>query len=371
MTRLTRTEFIGKATLLHRNKYDYSNVEYINNSTKIKILCSSHGEFLQTPSDHLGGHGCPRCGGTQRSTTTNFIIGAKKIHGNRYDYSFVKYINAFSPVKILCKQHGYFHQTPNSHLSGCGCFNCNGSIKLDTVEFIRRAIQLHGDKYDYSKTTYTSYHKKLIITCKHHGDFLQRPSVHLRGSGCSVCSKNIKYSHEEFIKLAETIHGKRYNYSKTTYTGNKQKIVIICNKHGEFLQRPTDHLNNQQGCPKCNHSLGENKISKFLTNKNILYETEKSFIDCVNPDANSSKSKLRFDFFIPAKNLLIEYDGKQHFQSGACIKGKHVITSDELKAIQRRDKLKTRYARRKGIHLIRIKYTQFNNIESILEKALK
>ena len=120
----TKNIFIEKAMLIHGSKYDYSLVEYKNNYTKVKIICIEHGEFEQRPDNHLTGQRCGKCYGKNRKTS-DFILKANKIHKNKYDYSHVNYINSTTPVIIICKQHGEFNQTPDIHINQkCGCPQC-------------------------------------------------------------------------------------------------------------------------------------------------------------------------------------------------------------------------------------------------------
>ena len=186
--------FIQKAKEIHGDKYDYSKVEYINNHTKVCIICPEHGEFWQKPIHHTQGKGCPYCGGTKKLTTKEFVEKAKQIHGDRYDYSKVDYISAETKVCIICPEHGEFWQTPHAHLNGHRCPNCFGNIKLTNEEFIKRSKQIHGDRYDYSKVDYISAETKVCIICPEHGEFWQTPHMHLSSQGCPNCntSKNSK-----------------------------------------------------------------------------------------------------------------------------------------------------------------------------------
>lgn len=125
--KLTTEIFINKAKTIHENKYDYSLVDYKNAKIKVKIICKIHGEFEQLPSGHLTGYGCYKCsgGGGIVSNTNDFIEKANKIHNFKFDYSLTKYINAKEKIKIICKEHGVFEQTPNSHLiSKICCSKC-------------------------------------------------------------------------------------------------------------------------------------------------------------------------------------------------------------------------------------------------------
>jgi len=192
-------KFIERSNEIHNNKYDYSLVNYINNRTKIKIICLIHGIFEQTPDGHLSEKGCPKCGVKRRSeknrgTTKNFIERSNEIHNNKYDYSLVEYINNQTKIKIICPIHGEFLQTPHEHLKGSNCYKCRNEIikkKLSstTEEFILKANEIHNNKYDYSKVEYINNQTKIKIICPEHREFKQKAGSHLSGRGCSKCNK--------------------------------------------------------------------------------------------------------------------------------------------------------------------------------------
>ena len=151
MKKYTTNEFIKKAINIHGNKYDYSLVEYYGSQNKIIIICPKHGKFEQTPNNHLNGNGCPDCVKNKKMNTINFIEKSKVIHGNKYEYNLVKYCGSHANVNIVCKIHGVFNQMPTNHLNGNGCPDCgyneNGKIfKLDNLEFINRAKNIHENK---------------------------------------------------------------------------------------------------------------------------------------------------------------------------------------------------------------------------------
>ena len=185
--------FKEKAKKVHGNKYDYSKVEYVNSQTKVCIICPEHGEFWQTPANHLNGQRCPKCSikkvhEKQKFNTEKFIEQAKKVHGNKYDYSKVEYINNKTKVCIICPEHGEFWQRPDKHIHcSRGCPKCGGTDKLTTEEFIKKAKEVHGNKYDYSKVEYRTTERKVCIVCPEHGEFLQTPHAHLYGQGCPYC----------------------------------------------------------------------------------------------------------------------------------------------------------------------------------------
>lgn len=220
MKKLTCKDFINKANLIHNNKYDYSKVKYVNNSTKVCIICPEHGEFWQTPKSHLIGQGCPLCNGTFKLTNQEFIEKANFIHNNKYDYSKVEYVNSRTKVCIICPKHGEFWQTPYHHLNGHGCSKCRN--------------ENNGDR----------------------------------------CRGDVK----EFIEKANCIYNhNKYDYSKVEYINSHTKVCIICPEHGEFWQRPCCHTNLRQGCPFCNESQSEMEIEQLLCEHNILYIRQKRF----------------------------------------------------------------------------------------------
>ena len=147
----------------------------------------------------------------KKITTKDFIIKAQEIHGNKYNYSKVQYINSSTKVEIICPKHGSFWQTPNSHLSRKGCPECNGGISLTKEKFIEKANKLHNFKYDYSKVEYINNHTKVCIICPKHGEFWQTPNAHTsRSSGCPTCGHNSTVEHKK-------ISASRYDNFKKIY----------------------------------------------------------------------------------------------------------------------------------------------------------
>ena len=247
----------------------------------------------------------------------DFIEKAKKIHGNRYDYSRVEYINNKTKVCIICPEHGEFWQRPNDHLNRKGCPSCryiSSSIKLksNTEEFINKAKKIYGNKYNYSKVKYINSQTKVCIICPEHGEFWQRPNNLLNGHGCPICgikkrSESQVLGKLKFIKKAKKIHGNKYDYSRVEYVNNRTKVCIICPIHGEFWQTPDSHLQ-RNGCYKCRHSKLEDIIYMFLIDNNIKFEAQKTF------QWLRYKKPLRLDFYLPDYNIAIECQGEQHFK---------------------------------------------------------
>ena len=295
--------------------------------------------------------------------TEIFIAKAKKIHGERYNYSKVNYINAKTKIIILCKEHGEFQQSPTNHLSSYNCQKCAKNFRLDTNSFIEKAITIHKNKYDYSKVTYINADTPITIICHEHGEFNQIPDFHInRKCGCPKCSNNVKLDVSEFIEKANKVHDNKYDYSKVNYINNRNHIIIICKKHGEFIQIPFVHLL-QHGCPSC-----INKTEyKFFEKIKEIYPTIKRQYKvkwCKN------KQYLPYDFAIEELKIIIELDGEQHFTQVSN------WTSPEIQI--EKDKFKTECANQNGFSVIRLlqddvskdKFDWLNEIQLSVSKIM-
>ena len=306
-------QFLEDALKIHGNKYDYSKAEYKSNKEKVCIICPEHGEFWQLPSAHTRGQGCPHCERDRRSKTSEeFIKEAKQIHGDRYDYSKVKYINRNTPVTIICPTHGEFEQIPSNHLQGKGCPKCSKNYQYGTKKFIEKAQEVHNNKYDYSKVQYKTAKTPVTIICKKHGEFEQFPDVHLRGCGCPKCGKESMaqkqtLTQEEFIKRILEIHRDKYDFSKTIYKDSYSKVIVTCKEHGDFEIWPQTLLRGA-GCSKCalkSQTKLYEKLKKSFPNEEILFEVGKEIVPWLDLQ--------RFDIYFPKYNIAIEYNGQQHY----------------------------------------------------------
>lgn len=388
---LTTEEFIERAKKIHGDTYDYSKVNYKNAKTKVTIICPKHGEFEQTPHNHLKGEGCRLCGNEKalnaaKGTQENFLQKMEQLYGNEYDFSKFVYINNETKGIVICHKHGEFNHDPHTLSRGKGCPKCSKekayiNSRLTNDEFIKRAMEkyngehtyektdvnkrdedgkiivackkhgdfkinpirylhdrgcpmcgrermstlqaktvedfiidarkVHGNKYDYTKVEYINEQTPVKIICPIHGEFTQTPNAHLAGRGCQTCaieSIRIKNSStkEEFVKKATEIHNGKYTYDNFVYTNCHTRGVITCPIHGDFLQTPNAHLLGF-GCKKCKNSRAEAEIIKILdTNK-------------VNYDYQCGYRKLKWmgtqtlDFYLPDTNIAIECQGEQHF----------------------------------------------------------
>ena len=343
--------FILKADQTHNNEYDYSKSIYIDYVTPLIINCREHGEFTQKPREHLKRHGCPKCGRKSSSeklkTSHEELLEKFKIkHDDKYDYSKVDCVNNQTKVEIVCKKHGIFKQSSTSHLSGKGCPQCGNSVLKTLNKFIPEANSKHNNKYDYSKVDYINSQTKIEIICKEHGSFYQTPFKHLSYSyGCPQCGGSVKSTTKEFKDKAEKVHKKTFEYEKVDYTNNKTKVIITCDKHGDFEQLPNSHLMGH-GCPKCYNKITKphQKIIDILDSNNIKHEN----------NVKNLISDLEIDIFVHEYNFGIEVNGLYW----------HSLRNDNIEnhyRIKNLHNLKATLAEQNGIKLYQFWDFEINN----------
>lgn len=202
---LTQEEVLNRFKNKHGNKYDYSKVVFIGIKNKVEIICQTHGSFFQNPNKHYNWQGCPKCIGKNMSNN-DFIERCNKKHKNKYDYSKTNFIRNIDKIKIICPIHGEFEQVASAHLHGNGCIKCAGVERKSTQDFIKRAKEVHGDKYDYSLVNYTTCKDKVKIICGNHGVFEQSAISHLKGHICKKCSLENRMTTNDFINKSNIKH---------------------------------------------------------------------------------------------------------------------------------------------------------------------
>lgn len=354
MTKLTTEEFIEKSNTIHNFRYDYSISKYTSGKNKITIICNEHGEFSQRASAHLEGQGCMGCRLENRRTGLElFLERCFEIHGDKYDYSLIdKYTNNRDKVKVICKYHGVFEITPEHHTNRKQ--GCSECKKMGLEKFLISANKKHNNTYDYSLITeYKNNKEKVKIICKKHGVFEQRVIDHISGIGCSECTQNrFRLSTQDFINKANILHNNKYEYSSTIDFKSNKDKVEIICKEHGKFLQRVNSHLTGQGCPTCKESKGEEFIRNYLIDNKIGFIQEKKFKDCIY------KSELPFDFYLPELNTCIEYNGIQHYKPIEYFGG---LESFEYQII--RDKIKNEYCLNNNIHLLIIKYN-----DNILEK---
>lgn len=275
-----------------------------------------------------------------RLSTIKVIEKAKAVHGNKYNYNKLNYTGYHNKLTIICPEHGEFYQTLSNHIHGKkGCVKCaNDKIgdryRFTTEQFIEKAYKIHSNKYDYSLVEYLGNDVKVKIVCNNHGIFNQTPHDHLSGKGCVLCyrerqNNDKRYNKDDFINTAMIVHGFKYNYSNANYINNKTKLEIICNIHGSFWMKPNVHIQSKANCPKCiTASKGEELIKIILEKNNIDYVPQYRIPD-------KRYKRLRYDFYLPTHNLIIEFHGEQHYKPikhfGGVENYRHIVKRDLFK----------------------------------------
>jgi hypothetical protein len=303
----------------------------------------------------------------------------------------------------------------------------NMAAGYTTKEFIRKAREVHGKRYRYSKLQYEGTNVKATITCRKHGDFKQTPNSHLNSNGCPVCGGTQQRTLEEFVRRAQAIHGKRYDYSKTKYVRALDNVIIVCRVHGEFNQTPHSHINAESGCPKCGFDsmkkLQRSTCSEFVKAARRIHGTvydynqfvytnnrTKSLIICLkhgefeqSPDNHlagkgcpickescgekkvarileslrvpfsrqfkipecRSKRVLPFDFdvWLCGKPYLIEYHGVQHYRPSLLFGPRQFMQQ------KKHDSIKKEFCKKNGIPLLIIPHWK-RNIEDLIRGFL-
>lgn len=317
MSKKLNTElWIQRAVAIHKDKYDYSKVNYTTCSEKVVIICPTHGEFWQIPSNHLSDRGCPQCGrlrtdSARCKSVDSFIKECNIIHNNKYDYALVSYKVRKDKIKIICPIHGEFLQIASDHLKGSGCPKCKGD----------KIVQTQSLPWECIKERCNKVHKNLYI------------------------------------------------YPDQNYISTSHKIKIICKKHGEFEQSTGNHLQGS-GCPICKSSKGEKLIFNWLQEHNILHKRE---VEVILHKLVRNSNAVLIDFIIEYNNkqYFIEYDGKQHFEYIPFFHRGGIINLDEQ---QHRDETLVEFCElnEDKITLLRFNYLQTEEeILLILDNTFK
>ena len=237
---------------VHGDRYDYSKVIYTGVKSKVTIVCKEHGPYTTTMDSHLQGKNCPKCVGGVRSNTTEFITKANLVHNNVYNYSLVDYKNNTTKVKLICPIHGEFLISPNNHLAGVGCKKCKGKLVTNTDELMEFGKIKFPDKHTYEKTIFVSSIAKVIITCKEHGDFNISPNSYQNSKyGCPSCAGRTQCTTTNVIDRFKEIHGDTYDYSTVNYLTMHTKVFFTCTRCNQVISQTPRNHLNGDGCSSC------------------------------------------------------------------------------------------------------------------------
>lgn len=322
-------QFVQRARARHGDLYDYSNVSYKGARSKVCIICPFHGSFWQQADSHLRQCGCLKCGIARRArlkvqrASESFVRKARKIHGQKFDYSQVRYVAARDKVVMGCRKHGPFLQTPNHHLTGHGCPGCHRDrlrrlFAKPAEKFQRQARLIHGSRYLYADD-YVSGKVPISITCPEHGTFRQLPSNHLRGARCPKCAnlsqaQTRALTHNEFVAKAKIVHkGRGYVYTGR-YRRALAKVSINCRRHGVFRQTPNNHLKGH-GCPKCFAEATAERLRS--DNQSFLRRARKVHGDRYEYPAPYQASEIPIQIVCPDHGIFKQRPNK-HLQGQGC-----------------------------------------------------
>ena len=305
-----------------------------------------------------------------------FINKASEIHKNKYSYNKFIYRGFDINGIIACPIHGDFKQDPAHHVyKQQGCPKCGKEIAAKNKtksfdQFLIEAHSVHENKYSYVQESYTKYKIKMKIICPSHGLFEQTPTNHIsKKQGCPQCAillrkELITKTFQEMIITAKNIHQDRYTYIENSYSNGYSHMTIICPIHGDFKQTPNNHLQGH-GCPSCvfkNQSI----VAEVLCTLNIKYLTEYKL-------SIGNKRKYKVDFYLPDYNLIIEYNGEQHYTPQTF--GSLTIEAANKKFLKqkKRDVRVRNYCRDSGIYFIEIdgRYYKGKQLRKYLNNMLR
>jgi hypothetical protein len=251
---LSKDEIIEKFNDKHDYKYDYSKVEYRGSHQKVCIICPEHGDFWQTPAKHLLGQGCKECskmekGLKKRITTSDFLKKVKNIHGDKYDYSNVRYITSHNKIEIICPKHGLFHQYPYDHLQGHGCPSCGTIYSTGEMEIYTMLCNILGENN-------VELHNRTILSSKEIDIFIPSLNIGIEYNG-------LLWHSELYNK------DKWYHYNKMI-EANKKNVKLIQIFEDEFIN------NKELVFSKLKHILNiTNNYPKIMGRKTIIKEIGK------------------------------------------------------------------------------------------------
>lgn len=284
--KVTTDDFIKQAKQIHGEKYNYEKTIYVKAKEFLIITCPIHGDFSQRARAHTTNKsGCPSCGAIRANWSKEKFVEEILNRCGVVPYTVIGDYTGTENKILTQNKFGICSSVANNLLKGVipGIESA-----MDKNEYwINQAIEIHKDLYDYSKVNYINSEEKVKIICKIHGMFLQTPRVHIQGSGCQKCAlstngefKTKKYN-EKFNELANVIHNYKYTYLSTTLFKAKDIINIICPKHGNFKQTADHHLRGR-GCPSCSlegttERMRENPTGWNYTNWEKAGEKSKKF----------------------------------------------------------------------------------------------
>ena len=341
---------------------------YVNGKTKLKVKHNKCGYTYEVfPSNFLRGERCPRCvasirGKARKKTDAQFKQEIYDLVGNEYTF-LDPYVNNHTNLRVKHNKCGHVYEVrPHNFLGGQRCPRCvaitRGEARIKTnVQFKHEVYSLVGDDYTFLEPYVNAKTKLKVKHNKCDNIYEVTPANFLTGYRCPYCSAGAKKTNTQFKWEIHALVGGEYTLLDT-YVNAYTKIRIKHNKCGNIYKvRPTNFLSHNTRCPYCNMPKTEKTIAKILDTFNIKYEIQKTFDDL------RDSQPLSYDFYIPDQNILIEYQGRQHYEYVGYFGGK-----SRLEYQQQHDKMKADYANSHDYHLIAIPYTEdtFSKIKKYL-----
>ena len=354
----TDVQFKQEVFDLVGNEYTFLD-PYQGARTKIRVKHNKCGHIYKVaPSHFIEGSSCPYCKGGIKKTNKQFKKEVFDLVGNEYEF-LDSYINAYTKIKVKHnKCESVYEVTPSAFLRGNRCPYCVGNAKKTNTQFKKEVFNLVGTEYTFLDS-YVNARTRLRVKHTQCGNIYKvAPRYFIEGSRCPYCSGYMKKTTTQFKQEVFDLVGNEYTFLDS-YANAYTKIRVKHNKCGTIYKvRPYSFLEGYR-CPYCNSPKGEIIITKILNNLNINYEYQKTFSNL------KDTQPLSYDFFIPDQNILIEYQGIQHYQPVSHFGGKV-----KFKIQQERDKLKSDYAKDHDYNLIAVPYTEdtFSKIKKYLIK---
>lgn len=369
-----KATFLQKARAFHDDKFDYTDVTYVNANTPVTIICPTHGPFQQTPWNHLKG-GCSRCAAEARAVARRATVDVATVYAAAAQKGYelvdqpikLKQVPLTTRVKLKCPSHNHaFSSTVKALISDArNCPKCKGFRISDSKtvafqEFLERAKAVHSDKYSYNEATYKGLMQPMEIVCQQHGSFTQAPVHHLSNKGCVICNRTGSYLTTEVLQQQlKELYGDdaTISFDNVVHDPDSRYITITCETHGDVRALKAS-VRRGRGCPKCYpKSRGEAILAYMLSKYKVSFIEQYKFEGCVH------KAPLPFDFFLPDLNVCIEYQGPQHYRPVDAFGG-----VETFEKVQVRDKVKRDFCRAEGLKLIEI--SEDDDIETVIRGML-
>ena len=335
---------------IEKEGYVLLSKEYINNKQKLEMICPKGHKHIGTWREFQSGCRCSECGGTKKKTYEEV---KEYIESQGYILKSLEYINSQTNLDMICPNGHNYSANFNNFQKGYRCKECSG-LKEKDIDFIAKYL---NDNYNYTYISgeYKNAHSKLTIKCPNGHEFITDWNRIKNGKcNCKKCNEkywNVESVSEYFKEYGFKLISKEYKNPKTSLK------IECCNGH--IFNKTLNAFNENKCCPICSSSSGEDRISGILKGMNIDFIFQKTFKEC------KDKKVLPFDFYIPKYNLIIEFDGIQHFKPISKFEGEEGFSIRIL-----HDAIKNQYCEDNNINILRIPYWDYDNIEKLIKEKI-